>query len=686
MKVPVYEALHHSNFEEVSMHLTISEWNVSLNEGAVLEQSCIEIVQRDGFSMGKVLLKSGCQKNAFAENDALKMEVRFEQKPDEILAFYMRSDSWMFPAFCEDFRQVPDRTNVILAHGREDCIGLLALPGNTFKTRFTAGTGTDTLSVVMSAYRVGPAEMKEDAFMAVTESDPYRCMEKLMEEAAKYAGIADRKQRKYPEMFEKLGWCSWNALYRELFEENLLEKAREIREKQIPFQWILLDDGWMDIKEGCLRKISADPAKFPEGLKSTVKKIKKVSGAGQVGVWHAFEGYWEGIGEGNEVFEQEKENLISTVQGRWLPAPDSEKAYRFFSDWHHYLKGQEIDFLKVDAQSPMLNHYQKNADIGEAARQLHRGLERSVRENMDNCLINCMGMDTQNMLAREASPIARNSDDFYPERENGFEKHLMQNAYNSLYHTVLYHGDWDMFWSSHPDAQKHAILRALSGGPVYVSDKIGESDPAVLMRLCYKDGTILRADHAAVPTRDCLFLNPVKSGYLKIKNVCNGVYYLAIFNYADKENTVSWQLSDVLDQKGEVPDCAGSAKNAETADGAAYRAARYAVYGFCRQSCEIVTASEQKSCALEGRGYELYLIAPVVQGIAVFGLQDKYLASHALERIVHREDGLEIDAKESGKFLAYCEVQPKHIRINGTKAAAARLGRDLFLLHIMEAG
>ncbi|MBQ7840109.1 MAG: hypothetical protein IJ390_06455 [Lachnospiraceae bacterium] len=640
------------------MDLTISKWEAALNDGAALKKASVEVVGKNGFVSGRVFLESDRQRDAFAENDALKIWVKPVQKPDGILAIYMYCDWWTRPAFCKDFQEIPDRTNVVLIRAGETYTGFLALPGNIFKTRFTVGTDGDTLLAVMSAYRVGPACIKEDSFLAVTDSDPYRCLERLMKEAAARAGIPDREHRKYPKMFEKLGWCSWNAFYRELSEKNLLEKAEEMRKKQIPFGWALLDDGWMETTEGYMLTLAADPVKFPNGLKPVVEKMKEIAGISQVGVWHAFEGYWDGVKEGSEAFSQEKENLIPTVQGRWLPAPDAEKAYRFFSDWHRLLKEEGIDFVKVDSQSTMLGHYQGNVNIGEAARQLHLGLERSVQTYMDNRLINCMCMDTQNLLVRPASPISRNSTDFFPLQENGFEEHLLQNAYNSLYNSILYHGDWDMFWSSHPDAEKHALLRALSGGLIYVSDKVGESDPVVLSRLCYKDGTILRAHQAAVPTRDCLFLNPAESGYLKIKNECNGVYYLAIFSYSDDVLQVCWQLSDVMD--------------------IAHEAQKYAVYGFCHQSCEIVDRSELKKCMLEKKGYELYLIAPVIQGSAVFGLRDKYLASHAVESVVRRGDTLEICLKESGDILAYCESCPERVTVNGVAAGMTQLGENGF--------
>ena len=52
--------------------------------------------------------------------------------------------------------------------------------------------------------------------------------------------------------------------------------------------------------------------------------------------------------------------------------------------------------------------------------------------------------------------------------------------------------DWDMFHSGHAAGAYHAAARAISGGPVYISDVPGKHDAALLRRLCAGDGRALR--------------------------------------------------------------------------------------------------------------------------------------------------------------------------------------------------
>jgi hypothetical protein len=47
----------------------------------------------------------------------------------------------------------------------------------------------------------------------------------------------------------------------------------------------------------------------------------------------------------------------------------------------------------------------------------------------------------------------------------------------------------------------------ISGGPVYVSDKPGAHDPALLARLALPGGLLLQPLLPGRPTRDCLFLD-----------------------------------------------------------------------------------------------------------------------------------------------------------------------------------
>ena len=95
--------------------------------------------------------------------------------------------------------------------------------------------------------------------------------------------------------------------------------------------------------------------------------------------------------------------------------------------------------------------------------------------------------------------------------------HMVHCAYNSLWMGNIIHPDWDMFQSTHPCAEFHAASRAISGGPIYVSDSVGKHNFKLLKRLVLPDGSILRCQHYALPSRDCLFEDPLQDGKTMLK-------------------------------------------------------------------------------------------------------------------------------------------------------------------------
>ena len=95
--------------------------------------------------------------------------------------------------------------------------------------------------------------------------------------------------------------------------------------------------------------------------------------------------------------------------------------------------------------------------------------------------------------------------------------HMVHCAYNSLWMGNFIHPDWDMFQSTHPCAEFHAASRAVSGGPIYVSDHVGKHNFQLLKTLVLPDGSLLRCQHYALPSRDCLFQDPLHDGKTMLK-------------------------------------------------------------------------------------------------------------------------------------------------------------------------
>lgn len=148
----------------------------------------------------------------------------------------------------------------------------------------------------------------------------------------------------------------------------------------------------------------------------------------------------------------------------------------------------------------------------------HAALEDSISLHFPgNHAINCMCHSTDNLYRMRDTAIVRASDDFYPREPASTTPHIAACAYNSLFLAELALPDWDMFQSQHAGAQLHACARAISGGAVYVSDKPGKHDTALLRTMVLRDGTVLRTLLPSRPTADSVFSDPLTDGKTVLK-------------------------------------------------------------------------------------------------------------------------------------------------------------------------
>ena len=107
-------------------------------------------------------------------------------------------------------------------------------------------------------------------------------------------GLKLRRQRKMPEIFEYLGWCSWDALQIRVSHQGLLEKAKEFKEKKIPVHFAIIDDMWANVPNlvglpadisfgemvGEMHKsklacFEGDHNRFPKGMKAAIDDLKQ---------------------------------------------------------------------------------------------------------------------------------------------------------------------------------------------------------------------------------------------------------------------------------------------------------------------------------------------------------------------------------------------------------------------------
>ncbi len=498
-------------------------------------------------------------------------------------------------------------TQNILAQKGDDHISITCLMGDLFRCEMDGANG-----LYFWAGMDGFTTL-HGAFLSVTaDKDPIKAVEKNYRFAKEMGTIKFplRDGREYPEMFENFGWCSWNAFYQQPTSAKIYQKLDEFKEKNIPIKWMIIDDGWSPVVENQLTAFEEDREKFPEGLKECIRRIKEDYGIKAVGVWHTLHAYWWGVDSQSKLGKEMADCLFLT-NCKVVPINDVEKQFKFWDTWHSYLRDCGVDFVKVDNQSTG-GIWVGNDSTVHSTGVAHETLERSVAKNFSGNIINCMGMDMEDVLQRPFTAISRNSDDFFPDREDGFAKHLQQNIYNAIWHSQIMHCDYDMWWSGKSDPVQSGLLRAISGGPIYISDAIGDTNRDNILPVVGENGDICRLDHYAMPTYDCIYTDCKK--YKKLVKTFNrkgDAVALALFNICKEDITETFKWSVVPDIKADK---------------------EYVAYEYFTKKFTRITSDIEETVTLSAGDVRAYSIYPIIDGeYIMLGDNTRYIGIGARE-------------------------------------------------------
>ena len=483
-----------------------------------------------------------------------------EADTSEYVAIENHSPFWCRPFWGSSLSELPEKTQALLLRRGERYVYYLPVCDSVFKTLIRGDEGGFSFYTDSNCQAVTKCEAQL-AYVCVEGDDPLALVKSAARTVCKLLnnGLQLREEKHVPDVFNYLGWCSWDALQIRVNHEGLLEKVREFREKAVPVGFAIIDDMWADVPRlneippdadfhtmvvnmhaSKMRSFAGDPKRFPKGMKAAIDEIKE-AGIPRVGIWFPTTGYWAGLTPDGSEAERQKENTVTLPNGQIIVAPEAEKAERYFNDLCARVKEWGGDFVKIDNQG-FHQRYENVAPIGQSARAIQQGIDRAADKHFDGALINCMGMPSECMLNR-TSAVSRCSDDFIPESREWFAKNVLQCAYNGLLQGQFYVNDWDMWWTDDDQAVKNSLCRAISGGPIYVSDKIGRTNPEILKPLCLEDGRIIRPDESATPTADCLMQNPTKTDKIfKIRNRIGENGVCAVFNINGENKPVSGTL------------------------------------------------------------------------------------------------------------------------------------------------
>ncbi|KAK4483318.1 hypothetical protein RD792_010504 [Penstemon davidsonii] len=444
------------------------------------------------------------------------------------------------------------------------------------------------------------------------------------------------------------------------------------------------------------------------GLKALVSDLKeRFPLLDDVYVWHALCGAWGGIRPGtthlnSKVFpaklaaglEKTMSDLaVVMIEKAGIGLVDPNQAADLYEAMHSYLADAGITGVKVDVINTLEYVSEDNGGRVELAKAYYDGLSKSLRKNFNGTGL-IASMEQCNdffFLATKQISMGRVGDDFWFQDPNGDPMgvywlqgvHMIHCSYNSLWQGQFIQPDWDMFQSDHLCAEFHAGSRAICGGPVFVSDKVGRHNFELLRKLVLPDGTILRCQHYALPTRDCLFENPLFDGktLLKLWNLNKFGGVVGIFNcqgagwYPEEQKIKAHPecykaipgFVSPADVEWEQKDFTAEYRNNEL----------FAVYLHKAGTFYLTKACDEMNITLEPSSFEIFTVSPVYRlsekvEFAAVGLVNMFNSGGAVESLEYKLNEKKtftvvIKIKGSGKFLAYSSMKPKQIKLNNVK-------------------
>lgn len=502
---------------------------------------------------------------------------------------------------------------------------------------------------------------------------PYSATEKVWKQVFKSGHVAaePRAYKNYPEEpYGYLGWCSWEHYKKNISQTVIADAFKTLEGSSAPFRWVMVDDGYLDQKAGQLLSFGHDKKKFPNGWQpimdlKTPKRIK------WVGIWRNFGGYMNGVSPEHNM-QDLKPYLTQTKNPKTvLPNGTAEGAKAFYDKMILDTKNNGFDFIKVDFHTRTFDLYKGTQDAVGAMRHNNEALENATHK-MDIPLLNCIAQPNINSLQTKYSALTRSSPDYNQKDKNKNKSNTYQSFANHLWMNQTVWGDLDMFHThDERDVQPMVIARAISGGPVYISDEPSKVVPEVLHPFAYQNGKLLRTLAPATLLPESFFIHPFKNDnvFRVIAPMQNNVAAIALFNFAESGKTLTSQFS--------VKDYSYAGELLQPNNGP-WQTPNEGLLVFDPQTKSVADLASVQTTQVENFMAKLFFLYPKNKGWAVIGRSDKYLPGAAVKLQSVSDSQVSFLLEESGPLMIWSKQgQPK---LKGTQFKA--LGNGLYLANM----
>ena len=481
-------------------------------------------------------------------------------------------------------------------------------------------------------------------------SSPYAATQAVWDQVfqSDYVAAEPRSSKQYPEEpYGYLGWCSWEHYKTKISEKVITDAFHTIEKSGAPIRWLMVDDGYLDQEKRKLLSFGVDPKKFPNGWEP-IAALKDDSKIKWMGIWRNFGGYMGGVSPNHTMTDLEPHLVEMKDPRKLLPNNTAEASKEFYDKMVSDTKENGFDFIKVDFHFKTFEHYLGTADPVGAMRQNNEALENATRA-MGIPLLNCIAQPNVNSLQTKFSALTRSSPDYNQKSKDKNKCNTYQSFANHLWMGQTVWGDLDMFHThDERDVKPMAIARAVSGGPVYISDEPSKIVPEVLAPFAYQDGKLLRAAAPATLLPESFFVHPFRDDvvFRVVAPVKGKVAAIALFNFTESGKALqsSFTAQDYR-HAGELLQ-PNSGEWATPEEG---------ILVYDRETRSVVDLGEQFSTEIANFDAKLFLLYPKTKGWAVIGRSDKYLPAAAVDIQNASDSQITFTLKESGPLMIWSE-------------------------------
>jgi len=458
-----------------------------------------------------------------------------------------------------------------------------------------------------------------------------------------------RHEKEYPEIFKYLGWCSWEHFKGKINEQNILQSIDEIEASNLPIRYVIIDMGHTASKGGALTTFKPNPDKFPNEWAPILKRRTKEK-IQWMCLWHFFQGGQAGISRENDFGPELNKHFVKLNSKKNLtPRNAPQSALAFYRAYTGSVKDYGFDAVKVDFQSVQLRHLAGQVDnAAQMCNYNSQAFDQALHEQ-NLGLMNCNWHNPVNFFNCKYSNVGRCSMDYVKNNLFSARRHLFQSYANTLWIGQLVWCDHDMFHSSDKMAGRiMAVSKAMSGGPVYLSDAPTEFDHDTVKPLCYTDGKLLRPLAPATPLPDSVFVDAYRDPvpYRVIAPLTNGAVAIVVYNLKHAKEAATFTAgitpADYTYANAMIQPYPG--KRPIPVEGLVL----YDWYARKGQRFE-----KNYTFELSGLEDRLLQLSPIVKGWAVIGRTDKYLSAAAVQILEINEKSVTVKMTEAGPLMIW---------------------------------